>query len=54
MRKKGNWNQPKGGWSPFGASSPKAKAAATTSCRCYDAFDRVRGAWFTQKCAAHR
>lgn len=46
------WGQKSGGWSPFAESSTKAKAAPV--CRCYDAFDRVTGEWFTQKCAAHR
>jgi hypothetical protein len=48
---KRDWGQKSGGYTPFAKSSPKA---AQTTCRCYDAFDRVRGEWFTQKCSAHR
>lgn len=51
MAKK-DWGQKSGGWSPFAASSPKAKTAP--SCYCYEAFNRATGEWFTQKCGAHR
>lgn len=48
---KRDWEQAKGGYTPFAKSSPKAKSAP---CACYDAFDRVKGVWFTQKCVVHR
>lgn len=53
---KRDWGQAKGGYSPFAKSSPKAKAVPVneTGCTCYDAFDRVRGEYFTQKCENHR
>lgn len=49
---KRDWNQPKGGYSPFAKSSPKAKAMPVndTGCTCYEAFDRVHLVYFTQKC----
>lgn len=53
---KRDWEQAKGGYSPFAKSSPKAKAAPVneTGCTCYQAFDRVHQVWFTQKCEHHR
>lgn len=53
---KRDWGQAKGGYTPFAKSSPKAKEMPVndTGCTCYDAFDRARGVYFTQKCENHR
>lgn len=53
---KRDWNQPKGGYSPFAKSSPKASVKQVALCdtcggaRTYEAYDRVQRAWFTYRC----
>lgn len=58
---KRDWNQAKGGYTPFAKSSPKASTPTPrtvrvdqTGCTCYDAYDRARGVYYTEKCENHR
>jgi hypothetical protein len=48
---KRDWNQPKGGYTPF--AKPTAKAA-NAPCYCKDVWDRVHKMWVTELCGVHR
>jgi hypothetical protein len=51
---KRDYGQAKGGYSPFKASVPARKTICTTcdGAGVFDAYDRVKGAWFTYYCNA--
>jgi len=47
---KGNRHgQASGGWTPFGTSSVETKRMAPVDDVEYDAYDRARGRWFTNR-----
>jgi hypothetical protein len=49
VTKSNRYGQASGGWSPFGSSAPVPARMEPVDDVEYDAFDRVKRGWFTNK-----